>query len=48
MSRAHTGGRWRPPRPDRGCSDLTRQRLGWEPSHPGLIDDLDDGHYFDH
>jgi nucleoside-diphosphate-sugar epimerase len=29
-------------------SDLTRQWLGWEPTHPGLIDDLDDGHYFDH
>jgi|SRR5450756_1304504 len=24
----------------------TRQLLGWEPSHPGLIADLDDGHYF--
>jgi nucleoside-diphosphate-sugar epimerase len=29
-------------------SDLTRQWLGWEPTHPGLIDDLDDGHYFGH
>jgi nucleoside-diphosphate-sugar epimerase len=29
-------------------SELTRQWLGWEPTHPGLIDDLDDGHYFDH
>jgi nucleoside-diphosphate-sugar epimerase len=27
-------------------SALTRQRLGWEPAHPGLIADLDDGHYF--
>ncbi|CAN5802163.1 SDR family oxidoreductase [soil metagenome] len=27
-------------------SALTRQVLGWEPSHPGLLDDLDDGHYF--
>ena len=25
---------------------LTRQRLGWAPEHPGLIADLDDGHYF--
>jgi nucleoside-diphosphate-sugar epimerase len=25
---------------------LTRQRLGWEPVHPGLIADLDAGHYF--
>jgi nucleoside-diphosphate-sugar epimerase len=27
-------------------SDLTRQLLGWKPTHRGLIDDLDDGHYF--
>jgi nucleoside-diphosphate-sugar epimerase len=27
-------------------SALTRQRLGWEPARPGLIADLDDGHYF--
>jgi nucleoside-diphosphate-sugar epimerase len=27
-------------------SALTRQRLGWQPTHPGLIPDLDDGHYF--
>jgi nucleoside-diphosphate-sugar epimerase len=27
-------------------SALTRQRLGWEPTHPGLIADLDGGHYF--
>jgi hypothetical protein len=27
-------------------SALTRQRLGWEPTHPGLIADLDEGHYF--
>jgi nucleoside-diphosphate-sugar epimerase len=24
----------------------TRQLLGWEPDHPGLIADLDEGHYF--
>ena len=24
----------------------TRELLGWEPSHPGLIDDYDAGHYF--
>lgn len=27
-------------------SVLTRELLGWEPIHPGLIDDLDQGHYF--
>ena len=26
-------------------SDLTRKELGWEPAHPGLIDDLEHGHY---
>jgi nucleoside-diphosphate-sugar epimerase len=24
----------------------TRRLLGWEPTHPGLIADLDEGHYF--
>jgi hypothetical protein len=28
------------------CSDITRELLGWQPTHPGLIDDLDQGHYF--
>jgi nucleoside-diphosphate-sugar epimerase len=27
-------------------STLTRQRLAWEPTHVGLIADLDNGHYF--
>lgn len=27
-------------------SALTRELLGWRPTHPGLIDDLDKGHYF--
>ncbi len=27
-------------------SALTREMLGWQPTHPGLIDDLDQGHYF--
>lgn len=27
-------------------SHLTRQLLGWEPAGPGLLDDLDRGHYF--
>jgi nucleoside-diphosphate-sugar epimerase len=28
-------------------ADLTRELLGWAPTHPGLIEDLEDGHYFD-
>ena len=27
-------------------SALTRESFGWEPTHPGLIADLDAGHYF--
>jgi nucleoside-diphosphate-sugar epimerase len=27
-------------------SVLTQERLGWKPTHPGLIEDLDEGHYF--
>jgi nucleoside-diphosphate-sugar epimerase len=27
-------------------STLTRELLDWHPTHPGLIDDLDKGHYF--
>jgi hypothetical protein len=27
-------------------SVLTRELLGWQPTHTGLIDDLDQGHYF--
>jgi nucleoside-diphosphate-sugar epimerase len=27
-------------------SSLTRELMGWEPTRPGLIDDLDEGHYF--
>jgi nucleoside-diphosphate-sugar epimerase len=27
-------------------SSLTRELMGWQPTHPGLIDDLDEGHYF--
>jgi len=26
---------------------LTEQRLGWQPTHPGLIADLEQGHYFE-
>ena len=25
---------------------ITRQTLSWEPAHPGLFADLDNGHYF--
>jgi nucleoside-diphosphate-sugar epimerase len=27
-------------------SAVTRQLLGWQPKHPGLLDDLAEGHYF--
>ena len=27
-------------------STLTRELLGWQPTNPGLIEDLDEGHYF--
>jgi nucleoside-diphosphate-sugar epimerase len=27
-------------------SELTRELLGWEPTHVGLIEDLEQGHYF--
>jgi nucleoside-diphosphate-sugar epimerase len=27
-------------------SALTRELLGWQPTHPGLIEDLEKGHYF--
>jgi hypothetical protein len=28
-------------------SALTRALVGWQPTHAGLIDDLEQGHYFD-
>ena len=28
-------------------SEVTRKVLGWEPAYPGLIEDLDHGHYFE-
>jgi nucleoside-diphosphate-sugar epimerase len=27
-------------------STITRQLLGWEPTHAGILDDIDEGHYF--
>ena len=38
------GGLPRARRP--ASSTLTRELLGWQPTHPGLIADLDQGHYF--
>jgi nucleoside-diphosphate-sugar epimerase len=31
---------------DPTSSAWTQELLGWKPEHPGLIEDLDDGHYF--
>jgi nucleoside-diphosphate-sugar epimerase len=31
----------------RASSTLTRELLGWQPTGPGLVEDLDKGHYFD-
>jgi hypothetical protein len=28
-------------------SALTRERLGWRPTHPGLVADLERGRYFE-
>jgi nucleoside-diphosphate-sugar epimerase len=28
------------------ASELTQKQLGWQPTHVGLIDDLEQGHYF--
>lgn len=28
-------------------SAMTQELLGWKPTHPGLIDDLEHGHWFD-
>ena len=27
-------------------SDITRKLLGWEPGQAGLIEDMEEGHYF--
>ena len=35
-------------RVDNPASSLVTQKvLDWEPAHPGLIEDLDEGHYFE-
>lgn len=30
----------------KASSSRTQQELGWQPTHPGLVPDLDQGHYF--
>ena len=43
----HFGWLWRFLAADVPASSaLTRELLGWQPTQPGLIDDLDQGHYF--
>jgi hypothetical protein len=37
---------WFPAADNPASSTLTRELLGWQPAHPGLIDDLDKGRYF--
>jgi len=37
---------WVVPLDNPTSSALTRKLLGWHPTHPGLIEDLDEGHYF--
>ena len=27
-------------------STITQELLGWKPTHPGLIEDIEQGHYF--
>ena len=27
-------------------STITQDLLGWQPTHPGLIEDIEQGHYF--
>ncbi len=27
-------------------STITQELLGWNPTHPGLIEDIEQGHYF--
>jgi nucleoside-diphosphate-sugar epimerase len=27
-------------------SAITQELLGWKPTHPGLIEDIEQGHYF--
>jgi nucleoside-diphosphate-sugar epimerase len=38
------GGFWGLDSP--ASAQITRELLGWQPTHPGLIEDLDAGHYF--
>ena len=38
------GGFWGVDSP--ASAQITRELLGWEPTHPGLIADLEEGHYF--
>lgn len=37
---------WAVPLDNPASSALTQKQFGWHPTHPGLIEDLDEGHYF--
>jgi hypothetical protein len=28
------------------ASTITQDLLGWQPTHPGLIEDIEEGHHF--
>jgi nucleoside-diphosphate-sugar epimerase len=35
-----------PTRDQPASSTITQELLGWKPTHPALIEDIEEGHYF--